>query len=293
VKRGFGDSIVHAHHDRRVRIVANVRFASRVASAEGNASHSARSAVRAGALESASGGRFNESVLRARSRALRVRGMRSVRRDRRAKRVSGLRVSDRIAGTRNGVEARSASFGEVRERLGRIAVPDRSVRFVRVVRVIAKGLHRGRRSHFVRGLKADAKDLRHGHRSHLALGVRVKDLRHDHRSHLALGVRVKDLHRDHRSRFVLGLRVRGSRRGRRNRFGDVKRVARGGRSAEETIGLKVVVREGRAQSGLANRGLQGRRNSAERRSSAAIGSLRAAERLGLEASRSLDREQEM
>jgi hypothetical protein len=284
VKRGFGDSIVHAHHDRRVRIVANVRFASRVASAEGNASHSARSAVRAGALESASGGRFNESVLRARSRALRVRGMRSVRRDRRAKRVSGLRVSDRIAGTRNGVEARSASFGEVRERLGRIAVRDRSVRFVRVVRVIAKDLHRGHRSHFVLGLRANAKDLHHGHRSHFVRGLEAD---------------AKDLHHDHRSRFVLGLRVRaeGSRRGRRNRFGDVKgavaRVARGGRSAEETIGLKVVVREGRARSGLANRGLQGRRSLAERRSSAAIGSLRAAERLGLEASRSLHREQEM
>lgn len=342
--------MVRARNDRRVRIAASGRFASRLANARGRRSHLVRRRVMGGrvaevrerALERANGDLSSAIVLRERSRALRVHGMRSVRRDRDAKRVNGLRPRGLIARQRKEAAARRESFAEVRARQDRIAVRGRSVRFVRAAR--AKDLHRGR---LARALKVSAKDLRRGHRSHFVHAVRARDLSRDRRSRfvravrakdlrrvrrnrivLVVKVRAEDLHRGHRShivlvvqlrvgnfnlaprsRFVLAVRVneKGLQRDRRSRFGEVKkavaRVEKSGRSGEhERVRLEGVAKEDLLQRGLESRGSLGRRSSvrrnlavsgssAARRSSAASGRL--VERLRLQASRSLDREQEM
>src|SRR6185312_1615651 len=128
-RREFVSLTVRARRDRRERSAGSGRSARRVANAEDRASRLARrnlmvalaAGVKAGlaaalaagrgarALESASDGRFSAIAQRVRSRALRVRGMRSAHHDRDAKRVSGLRARGLIARTRNGAEARSGS----------------------------------------------------------------------------------------------------------------------------------------------------------------------------------------
>ena len=247
--------------------------------------------VRERALASASGDRFRSG--RGSDRALRVRGMRSARRGRDAKRVSALRRRGRIVGAKNDAEARSASFAEVREARGearvvKIAVRGQSVRSVLVVRERAD-LHRGRRSRFVRVAKA--RDLRRGHPSRFVLGARADRLSHGRRKHFVHVARenVKGLRRDRRSRFGDGMRA-------------VQVQGRSGRFVREneTIEVRLAVKESQAPSEWGSRGLQGRRasagirNLAERRSSAVSASLavsaRRVERAGLRASRNPGRE---
>jgi hypothetical protein len=176
-------------------------------------------AARAEDLVIASEGHFSAIVLRVRGRALRVRGMRTGSRDRKARKASVLHLhgSEPIARTKRAARVRSGSFVEDRGNQVEIADHERSVRSVRGAKGNVKEPERGQRSHFVHALKAS--------RSRFVRGVRVN---------------ARDLHRVQRghTRHEEKVTAAGSERGRQSRFGHALKASR----SHIVRGVKVIAR---------------------------------------------------
>lgn len=234
-------------------------------------------------------------------RVVRVRA-RDLRRGQRSRFVHAVRAKDLRRGQRSrfvrGLRVSAEDMHHGRRR-----------HFVRGVR--AKDLSRGQRSRFVRALRVSAEGMRHGRRRHFVRELRVSGLRGPIAKRMrgaqvrresfveGRGRRVRIVDRERIVRFVRGAKVRAKDllHDRRSRFvrGERKAMAelqRRGRSvaqrAEIVHGRRVIGSREAIQALAASRRSAPRRSLAVAHVNLAAGARRA-ERVGLEANRSLDR----